>query len=103
MKSQEVVQVVSVDTQGLDFARRNHRCRPRAVFAKRRLAEEIAFAGRLEHDTPASVVLEKNLDDVRADDVHRIAGVAVGKHHFAFTKADDVELAGEKIALLVVE
>ena len=99
----QVIEVAPIDAQRLGVAESHDRRGARAVVEQRQLAEKVTVSRRFEDDAAAGVVLEKDLHLAVADDEQRIAGVAVAEDCLPRLEADDVELGGEDVALLVVE
>src|SRR5438105_8688978 len=98
-----MVEVVAIHPERLEIPGHQHRRRAMSFVQEGQLPKKIAFPIGLQQDAPAGVVLEEHFDFARAYDEHRIARISVIENDLACSVANDVELAGQKFAFLVVE
>ena len=96
-------QVLAIESKRLGLLNGHDRRAARAVIQHREFAEKITAGGNFEHDPLASVVLKEHFHLAGANDVNRIAGIAIIKNRGAALKRDDVELRGELGALVFIK
>ena len=87
--------MLSVQTQQFDVAQGRDPGRARTAIQQRDFAEKVARLRGFEHDLLALVVLDVDLHLARADDVHRVPGVAVVEDGLAGGVAQQVDLFGQ--------
>jgi hypothetical protein len=99
----KLVQIATINHERFEVFRDERGGRARPAVQERNIAEEVADASGLEHQSFAGVVLEPHLDDSPTDDVKGVARIAAIEDAVAGGERHDVQTFGEGGALLIVE